>query len=354
MLWQPYFSDHRDLLSYVTIDWETVWGWHAQIEKCNQVSSWPMSVEVVSPCSLTDAVCESSLCWSLCFSSVLVNTAVVVRSIVWNTFVARASWSLFFLISMLASSLFALSFMSWSVWNLAVQTSLRCSAVWQASWTGESVILLHSSRVRESSRVILHPHAWSLYFIIIYIIYICYYLFLKENWDAISVASSRRLCQRTDTLRFACWGCPTWSCQVDFQHHTAVCGGLPNSHRHHLAAVSSSLLDSSLENTCLVWSLFRASFLVPADTDSESRYGFLGTLGASKPKQECCLTFSRFLEIRQVDLGFATTSSSPVFPFLNSLRHGLRLFNWTKMAARWHGKKTWVSTDEEDCTIHHA
>ena len=97
MLWQPYFSDHRDLLSYVTIDWETVWGWHAQIEKCNQVSSWPMSVEVVSPCSLTDAVCESSLCWSLCFSSVLVNTAVVVRSIVWNTFVARASWSLFFL-----------------------------------------------------------------------------------------------------------------------------------------------------------------------------------------------------------------------------------------------------------------
>ena len=60
MLWQPYCTDHRDLLSYVTIDWETVWGWHAQIKKCNQVSSWMISVKVVSPCSLTDAVRWSS------------------------------------------------------------------------------------------------------------------------------------------------------------------------------------------------------------------------------------------------------------------------------------------------------
>ena len=61
MLWQPYYTDHHDLLSYVTIDWETVWGWHAQVEKCNQVSSCMISVKVVSPCSLTDAVRESSL-----------------------------------------------------------------------------------------------------------------------------------------------------------------------------------------------------------------------------------------------------------------------------------------------------
>ena len=60
-------TDHRDLLSYVTIDWETVWGWHVQIEKCNQVSSWMISVKVVSPCSLTDAVRESSFCCSSLF-----------------------------------------------------------------------------------------------------------------------------------------------------------------------------------------------------------------------------------------------------------------------------------------------
>ena len=182
MLWPTYLTNHRDLLSCVTIDWETVCGWHAQIEKCNQVSSWPTSVEVVNPCSLTDAVRESSLGWSPCFFSVLVITAAVARSAVWNTFVARASWSLFFSSrGLLPGGLFALSFMNWSVWNLAEQTSLRCSEVRQASWIGESVIVLHSSRVRESSRV--NPHAWLLYSELSTLFFVFYYMKVVAEQD---------------------------------------------------------------------------------------------------------------------------------------------------------------------------
>ena len=52
--------DHSDLLSYVTL-----LGWHAQIEKCNQVFFRPMSVEVVPSRSLTEAVRDESLVFLL-------------------------------------------------------------------------------------------------------------------------------------------------------------------------------------------------------------------------------------------------------------------------------------------------
>ena len=58
-----------------------------------------------------------------------------------------------------------------NIWILTGQIVSECSEVWYASWVGESVILLHISRVRKSSRVIFHPHTWSLCLIIIYIIY---------------------------------------------------------------------------------------------------------------------------------------------------------------------------------------
>ena len=82
-----------------------------------------------------------------------------------------------------------------------------------------------------------------------------------------------------------------------------------------------------LRTRCWVWSLFRASFLVPPDTDSESSCGFLGT-------EECCFTFCKFLEIRPVDLGFATASSSPVFLSWFLFDMEFAFFNWAKMAAR--------------------
>ena len=48
-------------------------------------------------------------------------------------------------------------------------------------------------------------------------------------------------------------------------------------------------------------------------TEFESNCGFPRILEASESKEEACFTFSRFLEIKHVSLGFATAGSSPVF-----------------------------------------
>ena len=57
MLWQPHCTDHRDLLSYVTL----------VVRELGTSYVSTLSVEVVLSCSLTGAVRESSLGWSLCF-----------------------------------------------------------------------------------------------------------------------------------------------------------------------------------------------------------------------------------------------------------------------------------------------
>ena len=164
MLWQPHYAVPPWLIELCDDWWETVWRWHAQMEKCNQVSSWPMSVEVVS-LLVRWRMPSASLPFVglfVFFSSVLVNTAVVVRSIVWNTFVARASWSLFFSSQgLLPGSLFVLSFMSWSVWKpcgtdiVAVQRSVTSIVNW---WISDSSSVLTSPRViaghTSSARVI--------------------------------------------------------------------------------------------------------------------------------------------------------------------------------------------------------
>ena len=89
--WQPFWggvlrcrcrdndtnTDHRDLLSNVTIEWETVWGWHAQIKKFNPVffmngicqgrlslfvdGCRPQVFVVVFPCFVRHAWCSESV-----------------------------------------------------------------------------------------------------------------------------------------------------------------------------------------------------------------------------------------------------------------------------------------------------
>ena len=54
-------------------------------------------------------------------------------------------------------------------------------------------------------------------------------------------------------------------------------------------------------------------FHVSPSAEFESSYGFSGILEVSKSKVETCLTFSWFLEIKHVDLGFASASSSSLF-----------------------------------------
>ena len=66
-------------------------------------------------------------------------------------------------------------------------------------------------------------------------------------------------------------------------------------------------------------------FEVLPNTDSESSCGFFRTSEASEPEDEGCFWFSTILKTKQVDLGFATASTSVRLPFLNSLQHGVCL-----------------------------
>ena len=79
----------------------------------------------------------------------------------------------------------------------------------------------------------------------------------------------------------------------------------------------------------LVRLTFSTSLQFPAApfTDSESSCGFPGTREASEPTDEVCFWFSRFLEIKHGDIGFATRGSSLAFFALNFLRHGACLVN---------------------------
>ena len=140
-----------------------------------------------------------------------------------------------------------------------------------------------------------------------------------KNWDAISVAASRILCQRTDSPRFACCGRPNLVLSRWFST-PRCCFQQPPELSHtslrccfHQPPLRGSCSFLSWEHIAGFWSLFNASFLVPPNTDSESSRGFPETLEASELKEEGCIAFRKLLEIRQVGLGFDTASSSPVF-----------------------------------------
>ena len=187
MLWQPYYIDDRDLLSCVTIDWETVWWWHAQIEKCDQVSSWMIFVKVVSllvrwrmpSASLPFFVFSLFVLHAWCSGSVRVDCcAWCAVSVCWCT---RH-------VCLLCSRLIPICFQIVSCWAWCIATSeswqdrfcrsaAKCDK--HRELVGQRLFFIpHES---ESHCVTLHLHAWSLYLIIIYVIFFAIIYSLKND-----------------------------------------------------------------------------------------------------------------------------------------------------------------------------
>ena len=186
-------------------------------------------------------------------------------------------------------------------------------------------------------------------------------------FDSVFDKDSWRMCQRTHNLWLAGYGDPAWSFVVGFQSFVAVsrnslnfwscCLGhsparsfprlLYNTQAWRPGQCSFAVSHNPFETGCLL-SILENTFLglglcfgqCPAcsfprllQQTPNPIADSMGILETSGPKEEDCCQF-KFNEIKHTDLGFATAGSFFHLPVSNSLQHGGRLFNWTKMTSR--------------------
>ena len=140
---------------------------------------------------------------------------------------------------------------------------------------------------------------------------------VHKTQDVISVEGSRRLSQRKDNLRFANCGNATSSFQDGFQHLAPVSTSFLNVHTHHSAAVSSCFLDTdclaaALEKTLMGFDLCSALSKYSLEQNLNPASNPPGLWKHPNPRK-VCFTLNKFLETKQVGLGFATAASSPIF-----------------------------------------